>query len=104
MKMNSDYIALALAGVAVYFIVNKKTKVWEGAPIASGNALASMTKEILDSAGKAFENGWRYFTDGTAIDPYGNYYKEGQLIWTKPAASFKTGGQLPTSTNEGVWL
>ena len=26
--------------------------------------------------------GWRYFDDGTAIDPAGNYYFQGKLIWT----------------------
>lgn len=102
MKNQTDMIALGLAAVAVYFIVKPKTT--NTASSGTGNALASMTKEILDSAGKAFDNGWRYFTDGTAIDPYGNYYQGGQLIWTKPAASFKTGGTLPTSTNDGVWL
>jgi hypothetical protein len=26
-------------------------------------------------------NGWRYFSDGTAIDPEGNYYRGGALIY-----------------------
>jgi hypothetical protein len=28
--------------------------------------------------------GWRYFTDGTAISPLGEYYYEGQLVWSPP--------------------
>ena len=28
--------------------------------------------------------GWRYYTDGTAIDPYGNYYYQGEQIYTNP--------------------
>jgi hypothetical protein len=104
MKMKTDYIALALAGVAVYFVVTANKKTANKTTSGTGNALAEMTKEVLDSAGQAFANGWRYFTDGTSIDPYGNYYKGGQLIWTKPASSFKTGGELPTTTNDGVWI
>jgi len=26
--------------------------------------------------------GWRYFSDGTVIDPDGNYYRNGELIWS----------------------
>lgn len=26
--------------------------------------------------------GWRYFDDGTVIDPAGRYYKNGQLVYT----------------------
>jgi len=26
--------------------------------------------------------GWTYYTDGTAIDPSGNYYYQGELVWT----------------------
>jgi len=25
--------------------------------------------------------GWRYFSDGTTIDPQGNYFKDGQQVW-----------------------
>lgn len=86
MKNQSDLIVLGLAGLAVYFIAtaNRKGATATG---TTANTLASMTKEIFDAAGKAFDNGWRYFTDGTAIDPSGNYYKGGQLIWSNPAAS-----------------
>ena len=37
--------------------------------------------EVLNS-GAPYSNGWRYFTDGTAIDPQGNYYSNGALIWS----------------------
>jgi hypothetical protein len=26
--------------------------------------------------------GWQYYSDGTVIDPAGNYYRDGQLIWS----------------------
>lgn len=76
MKQN-EMIALGLAAVAVYLIVNTKKK-------TTGTATKTATdlvSEIFDTAGKAFTNGWRYFNDGTAIDPQGNYYQGGQLIW-----------------------
>ncbi len=78
----SEMIALGLAAVAVYLIANTNKKTG-GA--GSGGALRSLSDavtEIFDTAGKAFGNGWRYFSDGTAIDPQGNYYQGGALIWS----------------------
>ena len=40
------------------------------------------TTEVLNGSGGQFGNGWRYFSDGTAIDPQGNYYQNGALIWS----------------------
>jgi hypothetical protein len=51
----------------------------------SGAAISQNTakiQEILDGSGSSYSNGWRYFTDGTAIDPQGNYYQNGALIWS----------------------
>lgn len=31
--------------------------------------------------------GWRYYSDGTAIDPQGRYYFQGQLVWSPGAGS-----------------
>lgn len=75
--MKKSHLAvLGLAGVAVYMIVQSR-----GAknPFSS---LTSRASEVLDQGGKAFANGWRYFSDGTSIDPSGNYYKESQLVWS----------------------
>lgn len=79
----TDLIVLGLAGLAVYMIA-RSGKAATGATSATGS-VTDAVKEVFDSAGKAFENGWRYFTDGTAIDPAGNYYSGGQLIWRNPA-------------------
>lgn len=73
---NSHMIALGLAAVAVYMIVKSRG---QDNPLA---ALSQKAAEVFDAGGKAFSNGWRYFTDGTSIDPGGNYYREGQLIWS----------------------
>lgn len=87
MKKQSDLILLGLAGVAVYMIVKSQKGSTTGTGLAAGLRDVSKTvSEILDSTGKAFGNGWRYFNDGTAIDPAGNYYQGGQLIWSNPAA------------------
>lgn len=50
-----------------------------GAAIPQNTAKVS---EVLTGSGSQFGNGWRYFTDGTAIDPQGNYYSNGQMVWS----------------------
>jgi hypothetical protein len=91
MKKQSDLILLGLAGVAVYMIVKSQggSKMLQGLTGTASAGLRDVSKtvsEILDQSGKAFDNGWRYFNDGTVIDPAGNYYQGGQLIWSNPAA------------------
>lgn len=85
----TDLIVLGLAGVAVYMIV-KSQKGGSTSTAAAGAASPLQTvqdavQEIFDTAGKAFDNGWRYFSDGTTIDPSGNYYSGGQLVWRNTA-------------------
>lgn len=51
----------------------------------SGAAIPQNTQkitEVLSSTGGQYSNGWRYFNDGTAIDPQGSYYLNGQLVWS----------------------
>ncbi len=87
MKMDNNMIVLGLAAVAVYLITQSKKTPAKTATGVTGTATG--TVEIFDSmnGGKAWGNGWRYFSDGTAIDPQGNYYQGGQLIWSNPSAS-----------------
>lgn len=83
MKDNTQMIVLALAGLAVYMIVKSK-----GTSTTAKTGTGSVSKfvnEIFGSNGQTFGNGWRYFDDGTAIDPQGNYYQNGQMIWSAPA-------------------
>lgn len=77
---NTEMIALALAGIAVYMIVNGKKS--NAVTSADGPANTSGAGEIFNEVGRQFANGWRYFTDGTSIDPAGSYYSGGQLIWS----------------------
>lgn len=77
----SELIVLGLAGLAVYMIVSKKG----GLSAVLGDGLrnqAQTTSEIFNSSGTPFSNGWRYYSDGTAIDPQGRYYLNGQLVWS----------------------
>jgi hypothetical protein len=78
---NGELIALGLAAVAVYMIW--KSQAGKGAGTA---AVADWTKEIFDLGGGSFGNGWRYFDNGTAIDPSGNYYLNGQMVYQAPGA------------------
>lgn len=82
----AEMIALGLAGVALYLIVKSNKGTSGGASTGLRDMSKSVT-EILESTGQAFANGWRYFTDGTAIDPAGNYYQGGQLVWSNPEAA-----------------
>lgn len=84
---NAELIVLGLAGVAVYMIVKSQRP--SGGPTDTGkrNITASdWVNEIFGSDQKPYSNGWRYFSDGTAIDPSGNYYKDGAMIWQAPKA------------------
>lgn len=70
----TDLMILAIAGLAAWVILKK------GLP-----ALAQMVgaQEIATSALPGQPGyGWRYFDDGTVIDPLGRYYSNGQLVWS----------------------
>ena len=36
--------------------------------------------------------GWRYFSNGVAIDPSGNYYQDGNLVWSPDTTTTDTSG------------
>lgn len=77
--MKKDFVILGLAAAAAWFILGKK-------------GASSGTKEVFDaSTNERFSNGWRYFSDGTSIDPQGNYYSGNALIWSPAPAGGATG-------------
>lgn len=85
-----DLLVLGLAGIAVVMILKAGKINLSGlipnigtAPTnsPSGSGYAS---EIWEGNGTTFDNGWRYFTDGTAIDPQGAYYANGVKVWEPP--------------------
>lgn len=82
MKQN-EIIVLGLAGLAVYLIWQSQQAKTTGKTAAKP---ADWVGEILGSDGKVFGNGWRYFDNGVAIDPSGNYYQGGQMVYQAPGA------------------
>jgi hypothetical protein len=77
-------IALGLAGVAVYYIMNKSASASPTGKTGVASVMEKVT-QIFDVGGGQYANGWQYYSDGTAIDPQGNYYSGGALIWQNPA-------------------
>lgn len=85
---STELIVLGLAGLAVYMITKSKATSTAAAgskPSAGLSNPAEWVSQIFDSAGGQFSNGWQYFSNGTAIDPMGNYYYNGQMVWTSGA-------------------
>lgn len=81
----TEMIVLGLAGVAVYLIWQSQKKKASGtAASPTRGTVDTFVDEIFNFNGKAFENGWRYFENGVAIDPEGNYYQNGQRVYTAP--------------------
>jgi hypothetical protein len=79
-----------------------------------GNALSGLGSYLSRSLGQAPDSttqiantanegepgyGWKYYSDGTAIDPAGNYYYQGQQVWTNPASG--GGAEMPTNNSIG---
>jgi hypothetical protein len=88
---NNELVVLGLAAVAVWMIVRSQgTSTTNAAARPAGrvpgglNSTPTYVNEILDIGGGSYGNGWRYFDDGTAIDPQGNYYLNGQMVWAAP--------------------
>lgn len=83
----SDFIVLGLAGLAVYMIwQSQKPKATSTTSSSPRAGLDTFVDEIFNGSGRPFDNGWRYFENGVAIDPSGNYYQGGQMVWQAPGA------------------
>lgn len=77
--MNNNALVLGLAGLALYLIwQSQKNKT------ATTTTAASFVDEIFDQ--RPYANGWRYFENGVSIDPAGNYYQNGAMVWQSPGA------------------
>lgn len=66
---NEEMIVLALAGLAVWFIVK-----------GQGAGTAFKMPEFVKKAAPDYM-GWQYFTDGTSISPEGVYYHNGERVF-----------------------
>ncbi len=75
--MKKDTLMLLGAAGIAFYLVNKA-----GGVQKATTAVVNGATEIFNSLGQRFNNGWRYFSDGTSIDPFGSYYRNGQKIWS----------------------
>ena len=80
---NSELLILAAAAAAAFFILKKGgTSAVGAAPVAAGG-IGDFVNGIFNPATVGQPGfGWQYFTNGTAIDSAGNYYFQGQRVWT----------------------
>jgi len=85
--MKTDTILIIIAAVAgvaaVAFLTRKKATV--GGTATAGAAVGGVA-EIFNTALPGQPGwGWKYYTDGTSIDPLGNYYQAGNLVYSAGA-------------------
>lgn len=97
-----DIAILGLAGVAVYMIlrsqgvsvsglVGKVTGTAGRSTSGGTSAPDSFVDEIFNAGGLPYDNGWRYYENGTAIDTNGNYYYQGKLVYSAGSTGGATG-------------
>lgn len=70
----------ATGGLIPAFAASKNLRNQVGA--ATQQVQPQWASEITNADGSAFENGWKYYNDGTAIDPSGSYYADGKKVWS----------------------
>ena len=108
----SDLIVIGLATAVLGFVVMKSPKTAGaagavGAPAGGGltngyggfsslvngvpnnSAPLNSVTEISSPTGAAWSNGWRYFSDGTSIDPNGVYYNNSGNVVYNPAGMYQ---------------
>lgn len=73
MKANQETYMMLGLGVAIAYFATKPKKATAATKPPGAQQIA---------AGET--NGWKYFTDGTAIGPDGKYYYQGDLVYTPP--------------------
>lgn len=77
-------IGAAVAGVlAIAYLTRAKPKT--GSVTAGPLTQASGANGVYEIFNTALPGqpgwAWRYYSDGTSIDPQGNYYTAGNLVW-----------------------
>lgn len=87
----TEMIVLGLAGLAVYLIVKSKSAGATGTSTGTRSTVDNFVDEIFTSSGTPFGNGWRYYENGVAIDPQGNYYQDGKKVWSAPSGGASGG-------------
>lgn len=71
MKVNDVMILLAAAVIGLYLVKGKEA--------FAGLLKASAPSGTVKRAG---DGQWHYYENGVTVDPAGNYYQNGVLIWS----------------------
>lgn len=77
----SDLATIVAGGVLTFIAVQlllKMRAAKAAAPAVSQSAAILIANSALPSQPGW---GWQYFTDGTSIDPQGNYWLNGAMVW-----------------------
>lgn len=102
MKQN-EMIILAVAGFVAWNIMKPKPAVAKTVSPVSGKTLDNFIDELFTTTGTPFENGWRYYENGTAIDPSGNYYFQGQKVYSAPSRpNYSSSTDIGRSLDNGM--
>lgn len=75
MMKKDDLVLMVGAAIGVFIIAQfmmKKAQAKTGQGVAVGEEYATLITQ---------NDGWQYFTDGTVIDPNGNYWKNGRMVY-----------------------
>ena len=93
-RLIDEFGRVADQGATEKIFEDAKSELIEKTPVdEEGNTLATVVEkeaasnvqEIPNPAQEGQEGfGWRYFSDGTAISPQGEYFKNGEMIWSSP--------------------
>lgn len=80
--MKNHEIIIVGAALAAAYLIWKGQQPARTAPAQNGQpAPDNFVDEIFGSNGLPFDNGWRYYENGTSIAPNGDYYHQGALVW-----------------------
>lgn len=90
-------IIIGAAGLALYMLSGMSRRISTQAAATTGGrsgtasslngggTVPAYTYQITNNAQPGDPGyGWRYYSDGTSIDPAGNYYSGGNLVYQNP--------------------
>ncbi|WP_426303900.1 hypothetical protein ACN9MJ_12835 [Acidovorax facilis] len=107
--MKSDsLVILAAAAAAIYLISSTRRTVvggtggrplpatgWPAAPNTAAGVNGGGSVPVTEVTNTALPGdygwGWKYYSDGTAISPSGQYYLNGELVWSPAAGQMGMG-------------
>jgi hypothetical protein len=76
-------LLIIAAGAGVLYLLYRRSRLNSANTINNlGKSVNGISEIFTGAKVGASGYGWRYFTDGTSIDPNGNYYVNGQKVWS----------------------